>query len=258
MTSSDASVTMKTITDGNSNNSIEELCFRISAIRELFEESNVLLASNPQKQNHHLKELEEWRKKTQDDSSKFYEMFISLGLLPQVNSLYPFAHWLTPVVEQYRYNTLFYLTVVDHQYCHAIADNTETTQLNWFTPSEAIQSFVNSQILLPPPTYYMLNQLCKSKTINSLIEKSRFKEFGIDIAPTLPLFMPYKGTNNVVLEKGKAPLFYFVLPGDFEHPTSNNLSPEHLNRTLIVCDENDPQAHDKWRYIAQEHPPSKL
>lgn len=82
------------------------LTLRIAAIRELFEEANILLAtkrkggSTPDRSISSL--ATEWREKVQKDSSQFYAMVEALDLDLQTHALCDWAHWVTPKFEKYR------------------------------------------------------------------------------------------------------------------------------------------------------------
>lgn len=45
----------------------------------------------------------------------------------------------------------------------------EVTQLDWFTPHEALEAFKNRKIYLPPPTYITLQQLSRFPLVKDLL-----------------------------------------------------------------------------------------
>lgn len=117
---------------------------KICAIRETFEESGLLLSNPPV---HTIKDLDVnvWRRKVHDDASQFKVMCDKYNIQPAVEKLIPFSNWITPVIEKKRYNTLFFLTVLDEyktkteQDLHlnvVAADGKETVQFDWFKPEE--------------------------------------------------------------------------------------------------------------------------
>jgi hypothetical protein len=98
--------------------------------------------------------------------------------------LIPFANWITPAFEKKRFNTLFFLTVlqqtVDGQQQETIkasADGKETVQMDWFDPQQGIKEETSSlvpqlihcligldnynekKIVLFPPQWYSLHSL---------------------------------------------------------------------------------------------------
>jgi hypothetical protein len=91
------------------------------------------------------------------------------NILPDVDRLLPYSNWITPVVEKRRYNTHFFLTVLDQEYTNqkehdlyfnsVMADGKETVLFDWFKPEEAIQQQKDKNILLMPPQWYTLVSL---------------------------------------------------------------------------------------------------
>ena len=108
-----------------------ELALRITAIRETFEESGLLMARHcddlardgthklgePQQgQVFHKadKELEAWRKKVVEDPSQFIKMCQEFGAVPDVWSLYEWSNWLTPHLSKtHRFDTAFFVSCIE-------------------------------------------------------------------------------------------------------------------------------------------------
>jgi 8-oxo-dGTP pyrophosphatase MutT (NUDIX family) len=120
------------------------LANKICAIRETFEESGLLLTSPPA---HEIKALDinHWRKQVHDDASQFRVMCDKFKILPAVDKLVPFSNWITPVHEKKRYNTVFFLTILDQfktQVEHdnhlklVAADGKETVLFDWYEPEK--------------------------------------------------------------------------------------------------------------------------
>ncbi len=117
-----------------------ELGFRISAIRETFEESGILLCADKNKvqteqsgQPDFVKIepsiLSEWRSKVHDDDSKFIDLCEALNVVPHIWSLYEWSNWLTPTNmpnkhSNRRYDTAFFLACIPHLWEHS-QDNKE-------------------------------------------------------------------------------------------------------------------------------------
>lgn len=106
-----------------------ELGYRISAVRETFEESGIPLfktigagqLDDNEGPDDILKKmgdktLSEWRQKIEKDGSLLMEMCSELGLVPDIWSLHTWSNWLTPTHMQSmhgksprRYDTIFYV-----------------------------------------------------------------------------------------------------------------------------------------------------
>ncbi|SAM04649.1 hypothetical protein [Absidia glauca] len=141
------------------------LTLKICAIRETFEESGLLLTTPPA---HTVPELdtEVWRHRVHEDASEFKSMCDLYHLQPAVDRLIPFANWITPAFEKKRFNTLFFLTVlqqtVDGQQQETIkasADGKETVQMDWFDPQQGLDKYNEKKIVLFPPQWYSLHSL---------------------------------------------------------------------------------------------------
>ena len=145
----------------------EEAAYRAAAVRELQEEANVASPST---------------------------------------TCMPFAHWVTPEIEIRRYDTRFFLArMPDRQI--AKHDESETTALEWLSPSEAIARFNRRELLLPPPTYTSIRQLAPRTSIDDVFAWARSRP----IARVMPGF--FKNGDEVTL----------TLPGDPTVPDDSRL-----------------------------------
>lgn len=108
-----------------------ELALRITAIRETFEESGLLVARHcddlRRDGTHKLgepqqaqvfdisdKELAKWRKKVVEEPSQFMKMCEELNAVPDVWSLYEWSNWLTPhLTKTHRFDTAFFVSCID-------------------------------------------------------------------------------------------------------------------------------------------------
>jgi len=223
----------------------KEFSFRIAAIREVFEEVNVLIADN--KKSIPSQSLQEWRNIVQKDSSKFFDMFQHFGFLPKPFQLYPWAHWITPQVEKYRYNTLFYITVLD-SLSQATHDKQETTAFDWFTPQQALENFEVGKIKLPPPTWYILQELSQFQDLNHLVLNAQRRNFGEEIKPIMPSFLmgddAVKAVANSNLKLTRPVVGVVVLPGDELHTEFPIKDGRH--RIVTTAKSEEDMSMDNW------------
>lgn len=113
----------KTSANTKSNDAIPiELSYRLCAIRETFEETGILLASDrsksptptPALMSAYLKNttysdsIRRWRERVLDDSARFVDMFDELKLVPGIFGLHEWSNWLTPSFEKTRFDTFFF------------------------------------------------------------------------------------------------------------------------------------------------------
>lgn len=158
---------------------------RICAIRELFEESGLLLVAAPTKSSSSSSSSSRYvealtiddsvqrRKAVHDDASQFRRLCDELRVTPSVASLRPFAHWTTPKAEKKRFHTLFFFTALKTVPAEKdlIADGGETTTLCWLTPQMALEQHRLRQIGLAPPTWYCLQQMLRHQNVESLLHE---------------------------------------------------------------------------------------
>ncbi|MCH8073701.1 MAG: NUDIX hydrolase [Proteobacteria bacterium] len=156
-----------------------------AAIRELFEETGILLARDDKGEwvsdSPQLQALRLEVDKGRLPWSKFLE---TEGLRLACDALHYFAHWETPLEQPKRWSTRFFLaespTTQD-----ATHDGSEVTDLCWLTASQALAGSRDGSMKLPFPTIRNLLDVAKFATIDALIEwaDSRRQEGIIKLRP---------------------------------------------------------------------------
>lgn len=119
---------------------------RWTALRECFEESGLLLATDQQGQPATPAHAEALRA----SDAPFAEALQALSLRPGLNDLRAFARWVTPAVERRRFDTRFYLAHHPHGQA-AAPDGFEMVEHRWRRPVDALQEYATSDMLLSPP-----------------------------------------------------------------------------------------------------------
>lgn len=134
---------------------------RVCAIREMFEESGLLPVADGNCRERALlsvredTHLAEWRRKILKEPEQFPQLFSSSQKM-DVNSLVPWANWLTPVKDSpKRYDAAFFLlpTADSPKSTHCIK---EMVEAYWTEPSKIIERSAKSEVSLPPPQFYEL------------------------------------------------------------------------------------------------------
>ena len=133
---------------------------RIAAIREVFEESGILI-SEERASALSQSENETWRSRIRESPDRLGELFRIVAAKPGLDTLHPICSFVTPDVEHVRlkkggFNTAFFL------YCatdaaelkHASADASETHDLVWMSPREAVDASDRGDLFLAPPQWY--------------------------------------------------------------------------------------------------------
>jgi 8-oxo-dGTP pyrophosphatase MutT (NUDIX family) len=166
----------------------------VAALRETFEESGVLFASAP--------DLDRAAARARlAAGASFPALARELDLTLDVGALTPLSRWVTPAVEQRRFDARFFVAIAPRG-IDARHDQAETISSVWKTPREAIDEHLAARIDLPPPTLRTLEELLVHPSASAAISAIRARR------PPLvrPVFRDLAGT------------FVLALPGDPEHP----------------------------------------
>lgn len=119
-----------------------QLALAVSAIREAFEESGVLLARVEGEEGFidpgRLAPLEAFRSKLDSQEVSILSFLEDHNLRLACDALVPFAHWITPDFMPKRFDTHFYVAKApaDHLALH---DGSETVDSVWLNPVRAIR-----------------------------------------------------------------------------------------------------------------------
>ena len=133
-----------------------------------------------------------------------------------VDAVEPVAHGVTPAIEIRRYDTRFFLARMPAGQ-EARHDESETTALAWLAPSDAIAKASEGAIMLPPPTWTMLQCLTRFASVDEAFDWAR--------ATPLVAIEPGFIRNEAVT--------MLTLPGDPLHPTLTGWEvPEHTRFVL--------------------------
>ena len=200
---------------------LEPVSTRNGVIRELFEETGILLAC-PEKGSWKKERLEEWtkektraRKEAADNALSFYVLMKQMSLRLLQGRLYPWARWITPKGESKRFDTWFYCAQVELEEESIVADKvkfcvvqwsmkTETESCLWISPADALLLNEKGAMPLAPPTFYVLKQLAELGSNENILEAAKRKQKA-DFVPFCP----------TVKRMGSDLLF--LLPGDPEY-----------------------------------------
>uniref|UniRef100_A0A0G4I7Y3 Nudix hydrolase domain-containing protein n=2 Tax=Chromera velia TaxID=505693 RepID=A0A0G4I7Y3_9ALVE len=213
--------------------SASELSYRIAAIREVFEETGILLVTPTSEGGGALGQLspserERWREAVHADASQFFTLCTKTGVAPDVHSLFKWARWITPVIEPKRFDTHFYVTLLSDPSGATAAshDLIESSASAWASPGEALRLWEEGRIVLAPPTWYTLKEVSYFSQLNRLLDyaasstevsaEEAAREFRFSerdgrrrVNPILPFFAGFDEAS-----KG----FVLALPFDEAHP----------------------------------------
>ncbi len=170
--------------DENIIDKLKEICedpayLWIIAIRELFEETGILIAT---KEKGNLIEMNESEKNI--DNFKIYQedlqqkrttmtdVLINENLYYAANNLKYFGRLVTPAISPIRFDTQFFLCKFP-QNQEVNLFNDELTESLWGSSTRLLEFFEKKQIKLIFPQYSTLQRLKKFKTIQEAFDKSK-------------------------------------------------------------------------------------
>lgn len=182
--------------------------FRLSAIRELFEEARLLLACDAAGVRPAFaspSELARWdaaREAVHAGRQPFLDVLAAAGLAPDLAATVPWAHWVTPPNEVRRFDTRFFVAIAPAAQVPA-HDQIESDASGWIRPADAIARCLGGALHLPPPTWATLRELEPFDTAADAVAGARRRT----IIERAPILRERAGRREI------------VLPGDPEHPT---------------------------------------
>ena len=159
------------------------LDFYVAAIRELFEETGILLATS----DNSIEALKILRERLNNNLISWTEFVSETGTRMLCNELHYFSHWITPVQMNKRYTTRFFVAECPAgQVAHH--DERELTNSTWITAADALQAGENGSIKLHYPTQKTLQSLATHNSVGEIVNWAReCEESGVEsILPVLP------------------------------------------------------------------------
>jgi len=153
-----------------------------AAARETFEECGVLLAVDADGAPVVLDDsFEQERELLAAGRLGFGEILRGRGLRVDGAALVPFAHWVTPEVEDRRYDTRFLAArLPDGQ--EATERGGEADRVAWWRPQDALDSWRRGETAMLPPTVATLDELARHADIPSALAALA----RLDVVPILP------------------------------------------------------------------------
>ena len=147
----------RSVTDFNEVPAAER-ALRIGAIREVWEETGILLSPDAATHDAAPSRL----------GLGFRETLAAMGAHLHLNALTHFGHWITPVEEPRRFDTHFYLAAVDRDTV-AEPDGVETLEAEWLSPAHAAELAQSGERLIIFPTMLNLMRLAESENVDHAI-----------------------------------------------------------------------------------------
>lgn len=177
--------------------------YRMAAVRELFEETGVLLAGRDA--GHAVGDaaadprLADWREALMQGRSTLLDLIDSLDLRLAAADLVYCAHWITPVAERRRYDTRFFLAALPPG-AEASIDGREMTDALWLTPAAALRRFRAGRLPMVFPTVRTLETLEGFTSVAAALDAHRYRA----VASVLPRLVRTAEGVGIVVDGGAA------------------------------------------------------
>jgi len=151
------------------------LGFFVAAIREAFEESGILLARGQSSiDERQMMRLDGCREKVHANPWIFVLRLGDEGLRLATDTLYYFAHWITPEVLPIRFDARFFVAAAPSGQ-EASPDGKETVEAKWVSPRDALEEHQKGMLKLAPPTYHSLSELAEFRTVDEVLTSTHSK-----------------------------------------------------------------------------------
>jgi 8-oxo-dGTP pyrophosphatase MutT (NUDIX family) len=154
---------------GVENLPAEQVALRVCAVREVFEESGILLArgrgANALVGAARATQLaEQYRQQMASGAMSIADLLEAEDLVLACEELVPFARWITPTFMAKRFDTYFYLACAPTEQV-ALHDGGEMVEAEWIRPADALAGQDSGKRKIVPATLLNLRKLSRSSTV---------------------------------------------------------------------------------------------
>jgi len=134
-----------------------------AAVRETFEEAGVLLAGPDADSVAGPRDWSAERAALEAHELSFAEFLGRHGLLLRSDLLAVWARWVTPVFEERRFDTWFFVAALPSGQSAALTVG-EADRVAWLSPAEAVEGWTAGRYGMLPPTITVLRELVPART----------------------------------------------------------------------------------------------
>lgn len=161
--------------------------FAFGAIREAFEESGLLLArakgDGALLSAARVETLDHWREPLNRGEKTLRDMAETEGLDYALDTLVPFAHWITPDVMPKRFDTWFFLAPAPADQI-GVHDGSESVESEWVGAQAALNDWEAKTRTIVFATRMQLVKLARSGTVAEAVATAK-RDPIIDVMPVL-------------------------------------------------------------------------
>jgi 8-oxo-dGTP pyrophosphatase MutT (NUDIX family) len=171
---------------------------RVAAIRELFEEANVLLAYSDDRilalNQQSAARFAGYRQALYEQRISLLEVARAEHLVLATDLLAYFAHWITPEAAPKRFDTHFFLAHSPAEQ-EAIYDHLETSAGVWIQPTAALKCFEQGSFPIAFPTSHQLRELSAFASVQQALETTAQRPIKVH----MPIITREQGRISVYL-----------------------------------------------------------
>jgi 8-oxo-dGTP pyrophosphatase MutT (NUDIX family) len=170
------------------------------AVREVFEETGVLLAHAPSAEwapdSLSSAAIEQWREKLMNNETSLVDIVMAEKLSVVLDDVVYFSHWITPEAEPRRYDTRFFAAALPAGRT-VRADAREMVDALWIAPAEALERFSANRLPMVFPTVRTLQDLAKFGSVADALNALRTR----DVEPVLPRLVRTEDGVGIVIDE---------------------------------------------------------
>ena len=145
---------------------------KITALRELFEETGLLYAVTKVKKlvTTNIQEIlvQKFKKSLNQSGKTFAQLLRKEDLTLDLSQLLFVGHWITPEISPQRFNTKFFLTEAPTGQS-LFLDKNEVVTADWLTPMQIIEREKKGTVTLMFPTKLNILKLARFKTVKEAL-----------------------------------------------------------------------------------------
>ncbi|MBP6941498.1 MAG: hypothetical protein KBB65_06980 [Syntrophorhabdaceae bacterium] len=159
----------------------DRLTFRVTGVRELFEEAGVLFAVRgtgvpvAMDDASVQQRFDGYRELLTKGEITLARLAEKEDLIYTLDQLTHFAHWITPEGQPLRFYTHFFIAAMP-EFQKAHADGKEATEGRWVSPRDALEENLRGAMTLMPPTIASLENLARFTTIGDVLLSLKDRE----------------------------------------------------------------------------------
>jgi 8-oxo-dGTP pyrophosphatase MutT (NUDIX family) len=196
----------------------------MAAVRELFEESGILLARDESgdwvdldEEGPRTDRLKAGRSELSQHGGDFQALIAGDALHLDLSGLRFFAHWITPEREKKRFDTRFFLARAPERQSARHCE-IESSAGEWITPGEAFGRYREREIELVPPTIACLERLSEFASVDAVLAAF--------VSTEIPCILPKILISDEVV---------ILYPGDSDYESGTPQPPagRPMNRLLM-------------------------